>query len=107
MLDYNEETGEFTCGRLQTYSSEYGWLDGGDERLTKKSEGFLMTKHDSGIPADFFMGAKMRKSERRTDIDWYPPLNWYDDDQSILDGIINSMKYEYGNYKSEYDEIFN
>ena len=33
MLDYNEETGEFTCGRLQTYSSEYGWLDGGDERL--------------------------------------------------------------------------
>ena len=49
----------------------------------------------------------MRKSERRTDIDWYPPLNWYDDDQSILNGIVNSMKYEYGNYKSEYDEIFN
>lgn len=107
MLDFDEESGEFTCGRLQTYSAEYGWLDGGDERLNKKREGFMMTKHDSGIPADFFTGAKMRKSERRTDIDWYPPLNWYDDDESILDGVMKSMQYEYGNYKSEYDQIFN
>lgn len=107
MLDYDEETGEFTCGRLQTYSAEYGWLEGGDERLRKKKEGIFMTMNDSGIPADFFMGAKMKKSEKRDDVEWYPPLEWYDGKQSVLDGVVKTMEYTYGSYKSEYDQIFN
>lgn len=106
MLDYDEESGEFTCGRLQTFSSEYGWLEGGDDRLSKKKEGLFMTSNDSGIPADFFMGAKMKKSTKRNDVEWYPPLEWYDGDQSALDGIISTMKFTYGSYKSEYDTIF-
>lgn len=106
MLDYNEETGEFTCGRLQTHTTEYGWLDGGDERLVKKKKGFMMVSMDSGIPADFFMGAKMQKCQKRNDVDWYPPLNWYDGDQSILDGIVDTMKYAYEHYESEYDVLF-
>lgn len=106
MLDYNEETGEFTCGRLQTHTTEYGWLDGGDERLVKKKKGFMMVSMDSGIPVDFFMGAKMQKCQKRNDVDWYPPLNWYDGDQSILDGIVDTMKYAYEHYESEYDVLF-
>lgn len=107
MLDYNEETGEFTAGVLQTYSPEYGWLDGGDERLKKTRKGFMMTASDSGIPAEYFQGVKFKQSQKRNDVHWYPPVEWYGNDQITLQGIIDSMNEVYRTNKSDYEEMFN
>lgn len=107
MIDHDEETGEFTAGILQTYSPEHGWLDGGDERLRKTTKGFMMTKSDCGIPANYFQGVTFKPSEKRNDVYWYPPVEWYDNDQGTLDGIIESMSETYRTHKSDYDEMFN
>lgn len=107
MIDHNEDTGEFTAGKLQTYSPEHGWLDGGDERLRETTKGFMMTKSDCGIPANYFQGVTFKPSQKRNDVYWYPPIEWYDNDQSSLNGIIESMTEAYRTHKSDYDEMFN
>lgn len=107
MIDHNEDTGEFTAGILQTYSPKYGWLDGGDERLRETTKGFMVSKSDCGIPANYFQGVTFKPSQKRDDVYWYPPVEWYDNDQDTLNGIIESMSEVYRTYKSDYDEMFN
>lgn len=106
MLDFDPKTGEFTCGRLQTYSPMYGWLWGGDKRLTKKSKGMFVTVTDRGVPEDLFEGTRMKCTKRRDDIWWFPPLEWYDGQQSALDNVVEQMGKGYREYKSEYDTLF-
>lgn len=106
MLDYDSETGEFTAGKLQTFSAEYGWLDGGDERLKNVSQGLFMTMCERGMPAQFFQGVKFKTAPKRNDVNWYPPLVWYDD-QETLDRIIEDMGTMYRTFKSDYEQIFN
>ena len=106
MLNFNPETGEFTCGRLQTYSTKFGWLWGGDKRLAIKSKGMFSSTSDTGIPDDLFVGAKMKVSTKRNDVWWFPPLVWYDGQQSVLDSIVEQMGRAYREYKSEYDLLF-
>ena len=106
MLDFNPETGEFTCGKLQTYSPKYGWLWGGDKRLTKKSKGMFVTVTDRGIPDNLFEGTKMKCTKKRNDVWWFPPVEWYDGQQSALDSVIEQMGRGYREYKSEYDTLF-
>lgn len=105
MLDFNAETGEFRCGKLETFSPQYGWLSSGDERLTIVTEGVFSTKKDRGLPADLFEGAQMKIAPKRDDVWWYPPLLWYED-QSILNLIIEEMGSAYRSFKSEYDVLF-
>lgn len=107
MIDHNEETGDFTAGKLQTYSTEYGWLDGGDERLRKTTKGILMTMSDCGIPVNYFHGVAFKQSQKRNDVHWYPPVEWYDNDQSTLQDIIDAMREAYRTNKSDYEEMFN
>ena len=107
MLDFDAETGEFTCGKLQTYSPQYGWLWGGDERLEIKTKGMFTTKSDRGIPDDLFEGARMKCAAKRNDVWWYPPLEWYEGNQSALDGVVEQMGRAYREFKSEYDLLFN
>ena len=107
MLDYDEKTGEFTCGKLQTYSPRYGWLWGGDERLKIKGGGMFFKTSDSGIPDDLFEGVRMKCSTKRNDVWWFPPLVWYDGNQSALDSVVEQMGRAYREFKSEYDLLFN
>lgn len=107
MINHNEETGEFTAGKLQTYSTEYGWLDGGDERLRKTTKGILMTMSDCGIPVNYFQGVTFKQSQKRDDVYWYPPVEWCGNDQSTLQGIIDAMRETYRTNKSDYEEMFN
>lgn len=107
MLDFDPATGEFTCGKLQTYSTQYGWLWGGDERLKIKGGGMFFKTSDSGIPDDLFEGTRMKCTTKRNDVWWYPPLEWYDGNQSALNSVIEQMGRAYREYKSEYDILFN
>ena len=106
MLDYDAKTGEFTCGKLQTYSAKYGWLWGGDERLKIKGGGMFFKSSDSGIPDDLFEGTRMKCTTKRNDVWWYPPLEWYDGNQSALDSVVEQMGRAYREYESEYDKLF-
>lgn len=106
MLDYDAQTGEFTCGKLQTYSAKYGWLWGGDERLKIKGGGMFFKSSDSGIPDDLFEGTRMKCTTKRNDVWWYPPLEWYDGNQSALDSVVEQMGRAYRDYQSEYDKLF-
>lgn len=106
MIDHNEETGEFTAGILQAYSREYGWLNAGDERLKKTTKGFLMEKYDSGMPINYFEGVAFKQSPKRDDVYWYPPVEWYGNDNDALQSIIDGMKETYRTNKSDYDEMF-
>ena len=107
MLNYDKETGEFTAGKLQTFSPQHGWLDGGDERLKIVTKGAFQEMSERGIPAYFFEGVKFKTAPKRTDIDWYPPLQWYENNQSTLDRVIEEMGLMYRTFKSDYDQIFN
>lgn len=107
MLDYDEQSGEFTCGMMETYNTKYGWLSADDKRNTKETKGFMMTMKDNGLPGNFFYGAEMKLSTKRNDVSWYPPLEWYDGQQSVLDQVISEMRSAYGSFQSDYDELFN
>ena len=106
MLDYDAQTGEFTCGKLQTYSTKYGWLWGGDKRLMLKSKGMFSIKTDYGLPDNLFEGVRMKRSPKRNDVWWFPPLVWYDGNQSTLDSVVEQMGKAYREYQSEYDILF-
>ena len=106
MLEHDEETGEFTAGILQAYSPEHGWLNAGDKRLKKTTKGFLMEAYDSGMPINYFEGVTFKQSQKRDDVHWYPPVEWYDNNQSTLQGIIDCMKESYLTNKSDYEEMF-
>ena len=106
MLDYDEATGEFTCGKLQTFSPKYGWLWGGDERLRETTKGVFVTMYDQGLPDTLFEGARMKTAPKRNDVWWYPPLVWYNGEQSALDNAVELMGKSYRGFTSEYDKLF-
>ncbi|MBR5332361.1 MAG: WG repeat-containing protein [Muribaculaceae bacterium] len=106
MIEHDEETGEFTAGILQAYSPEHGWLNAGDSRLKKTTKGFLMEAYDSGMPINYFEGVAFKQSQKRDDVRWYPPVEWYNNNQSTLQGIIDCMRESYLTNKSDYEEMF-
>ncbi len=106
MLDHNKETGEFTCGRLQTYSTSYGWLEAGDERLRTSEKKTFLTVSDTGLPSDIFQGVKFRQSSKRDDVRWYPPIEWYNGNQDAYSQILEQMKEMYRTFQSDYEELF-
>lgn len=106
MLDIDAETGEFTLGNLQTFSSRAGgWVPGGDKSLTNVKKGFFGTASESGYPSDFFHGVRMKSAPRRGDIQWYPTQSWCEN-KSAFDQLVESMGAAYRNTKSEYRQMF-
>ena len=107
MLNINSETGEFECGKMETFSPKYGWLPAGSKLLVERTKGFFSVKTDYGMPADFFQGVKFKTSPKRDDVYWYPPLLWYGDNQADLDKVIEEMKIMYRTFETDYDKLFN
>lgn len=106
MLDIDSDTGEFTFGPLQTYTPKSGgWVAGGSKELTDKRKGAFATYYDSGYDAGMFDGLRMKSSEKRNDVQWYPPQSWFDN-QSIFEKTINAIRGGYGSAKSDYERIF-
>ena len=65
----------------------------------------MMRKTDKGLPSDLFNGTQLRTAKKRTDVNWYPPASWYNK-SDVLEAIIATMKSQYGNFKSDYDDLF-
>lgn len=106
MLDIDSITGEFTFGKLQTYSSiNGGWVGGGDKKLANKKSGVFATHSESGYPADTFEGIRMKMSRKRNDVLWYPPQNWFEN-KTIFEKTIESMRSGYKSAKSDYEQLF-
>ena len=106
MLDRNPETGEFQFGKLETYSVKAGaWVPGDDPSLRETTGGFMISYTDRGAQPDTFEGARMKKTQKRNDVRWYPPQSWYKDKESYQQ-ILDSMEASYRNGKSDYEELF-
>lgn len=106
MLDIDPQTGEFTCGVLQTYNAKSGgWVKGGDSSLKNTTRGFFGSYNESGYPADFFQGIRMTKSAPRNDVNWYPPENWAKN-KNAYEQLIESMGAGYRNSRSDYGKMF-
>lgn len=108
MLEFNPKNGEFTCGEMQTFSIQYGWLDGGDIKLEEAKEGFLMSTYDKGLPADFFKGTKMKVASKRNDVHWYPTEEWFynESDKPAMPEVIDKLNDEYRTLKTDYQKVF-
>lgn len=106
MLDWDKTTGEFTLGNLETFSPRCGWVPGGDKCLDVVTKGIFSVKSDHGFPADFFNGVRLKAANKRDDVVWYPPLQWYDGNEGLLQSIVKQMGNSYRNYSSDYELLF-
>ena len=91
----NEETGEFTLGKMERFSPTYGWLLSDDERLKvkKKSSPFsLFSMRDTEwlIPSWMFNGCALKVSQKRDDVRWTPPESWFES-RSLFDSIVKNL----------------
>lgn len=107
MLDIDEKTGAFTFGELQRYSPEHGWLPGGDPRLFTYSRGLFTRKVDPGYSVNAFKGIRMNPAEKRSDISWYPPASFYDNNPTVLESVVRRLGQNYHDYKSDYQRLEN
>lgn len=107
ILDRDPETDAFTFGELQTYSTKEGrWVGAQDKSVRQTTHGRFVTKTDKGLSHDFVAGVRMEPSQKRNDVQWYPPLLWYDGNETTLRAIIEQMGNAYRVYKSDYEEMF-
>lgn len=106
MTDIDAESGAFTLGNLQTYSPTGRWVPGGDRSLTKTTKGMFCEKRDYGYPADFFKGVRLEPARKRDDVQWTPPIEWYDSKQSLFESAVRSIGSNYRNASSDYYKMF-
>lgn len=106
MLDLDKETGEFTCGILQTFSPVKGWVKAQDPILDTVTRGMFVTKTDRGFSEDSFQGIRMSTAPSRDDIHWYPPMQWYNNNESLFNTILQSLGNTYRTFTSDYDRLF-
>ncbi|MGN0225024.1 MAG: WG repeat-containing protein [Prevotella sp.] len=108
MIDFDEKTGEFTCGRLQVFSpTGGGWVDGQDKSVHKTSKGLMMSMTDKGLPPDFLQNVRMQAAKDRNDVMWYPTASWYDNNESKLVDVISIMNSAYNGLLTDYEKMFN
>lgn len=107
IIDQNPETGEFTLGGLEAFSDIWReWLPGEDCRLHIIKETKRGSYKDIGMAYDDFMNCKLKKSQKRNDVCWYPPMEWYDNNKNKYDEAIRKMKVTYKEYGKKYDQFF-
>lgn len=95
MLNENGETGEFTFGRMERFSSTYGWLPSDDERLKEKRKSspfslFSMRNTEALLPSWLFSGCDMKVSPKRDDVRWTPPESWFES-RSLFDSVVKNL----------------
>lgn len=95
MLNENGETGEFTFGRMERFSSTYGWLPSDDERLKEKRKSspfslFSMRNTEALLPSWLFSGCDMKVSPKRDDVRWSPPESWFES-RSLFDSVVKNL----------------
>lgn len=107
MLDRDDDKDEFTFGEMQTYSTKSGkWVDSRSKEIRKETKGLIVTKVDKGLPTDLVKDVRMKPARKRTDVSWYPPLVWYDGNESSLRHAVEQMGNAYRSFKSDYDTLF-
>lgn len=95
MLNENEETGEFTLGKMERFSSTYGWLPSDDERLKAKRKSspfslFSMRNTEALLPSWLFSGCAMKVSPKRDDVRFSPPESWFES-RSLFDSVVKNL----------------
>ncbi len=107
MLDRDDDKDEFTFGEMQTYSTKSGkWVDSRSKEIRKETKGLIVTKVDKGLPTDLVKDVRMKPARKRTDVSWYPPIVWYDGNESSLRHAVEQMGNAYRSFKSDYDTLF-
>lgn len=107
MLDRDDDKDEFTFGEMQTYSTKSGnWVDSQSKEIRKVTKGLIVTKVDKGLPTDLVKDVRMKLAQKRTDVSWYPPLVWYDGNESSLRHAVEQMGNAYRSFKSDYYTLF-
>lgn len=107
MCDIDDKTGEFTAGLLETFLPEAGgWVSGDDKRLHDTRTGMFGSVTDKGYPADCLLNVRFKKSAPRTDVQWYPPESW-SQNQNAYQQLIEAMGAAYRTAKSDYYNLFN
>lgn len=101
MKNIDPATGAFTFGDLQRFS-KYGWVPGGDKRVTQVEQGLFITKHDPGLPADYLTGVRMTPTPAGRQLLWTPPAGFYRE-PSTLEIITKKLGESYRNFVSQYD----
>lgn len=106
ILDRNKDTGEFTLGLLETFSDSGRWVPGGDRSLCETTKGFFGTATDTGYKADTFTGIEMKKAAKRTDVDWFPPAEFFDGKEGLVQSALKALTNSYRNVRSNYYDLF-
>lgn len=107
ILDRDKDKDEFTFGELQTYSAKSGgWVEAQSREVQKRTKGLIVSSTDKGMPADYVQGVRMKPADKRTDVNWYPPMLWYDNNEGSLRRIVEQMGNIYRTFKTDYDELF-
>ncbi|MBO5052926.1 MAG: WG repeat-containing protein [Muribaculaceae bacterium] len=105
MKEIDSSTGAFTFGELQRLSP-YGWVPGGDKRVTSVQRGFFVTKHDPGLPADYLTGVRMSPTDAGRRLQWTPPTGFYHD-PSTAETVAKNLGEKFRSFTSQYDIMKN
>lgn len=111
MRDIDPETGAFTLGNMERFSSTYGWLRSDDKRFKKSSGksgfGFFPQKStDNPLPSSIFYGCRLSPSEKRTDVMWTPPADWFES-RNIFEAACKNLGSFMSNMQTDYDKFWN
>ncbi len=108
MNDIDQKTGAFTMGKLEVYSTKKGsWVPGHDESVTETTKGTFATKNDYGFGPNDFNGIRLEPGkDLSSKVAWFPPLEWYDNNQDTWTKTVSQMGDMYRTFVSDYEEMF-
>ncbi len=106
LVDRDDKTGEVTLGTLQVFSTLKGWVAAQDPSIVKTTDGVFTKKYDAGMNPEFYEGVKLKIVSPRSDVIWYPPMKWYNDNEPTYRRIIEQMGNKYRTYTSDYQDLF-
>ena len=110
MTDVDEATGEFTLGMMERFSPIYGWLPSDDDRLRSKPKsagwGFFPQKDPEGLIMPWiFSGCRMKPAEKRDDVQWTPPADWFES-RNLFEAACKRLGEFMGGMKTDYETFW-
>lgn len=111
MLDIDTATGACTLGLMERFSPVYGWLPSNDKRLKtkQKTSGFpLFPQKDPDMPMPNFLfnGCRLSPSEKRTDVMWAPPADWFES-RNLFEAACKNLGSFMSNMQTDYEKFWN